>query len=92
MKIRADVGGENVLALTARCTNLVHVGIRIDLLNLDQQRRLSLLLESHLEGKRLVTEAYALVGSNFSVLFRFVEEQAHSHEFGSECYFRDFVK
>jgi hypothetical protein len=35
-----------------------------------------------LERKSLVTEAQELAGSTFSVLFRFVEEEAHGHENG----------
>jgi Ran GTPase-activating protein (RanGAP) involved in mRNA processing and transport len=68
-----------VLALAARCTNLDRLVMeRRRGLNPDEQRRLDLLLDR----KRLCTAAQALAGSSFSVLFQFVEEQAHCHEHG----------
>jgi hypothetical protein len=75
--IHGTVGGENVVALASRCTNLDSVDVDEDILSSDQQRRLDLLLDR----KRLVTKAQALGGSTFPVLFRFVEE-ARCHEQG----------
>jgi hypothetical protein len=74
-EIRGDAGADIVVALAARCTNLDRVDVYVDP---DQRHRLDLLLER----KRLVTAAQALAGSYFSDLFRFVEEEAHSHEHG----------
>jgi Leucine Rich repeat len=80
-------GGENILALAARCTNLDSLGCCADRiigptstpLHAHQYRRLASLLDR----KRLCTAANALAGSNsFSILFRFVEEMAHGHDHG----------
>jgi Leucine Rich repeat len=77
--VQGTLGGENVFALAARCTNLDRIDLEVDrILNPDQQRRLGWLLER----KRLCNAAQALAGSTFSVLFRFVEEQAHGHAHG----------
>jgi Leucine Rich repeat len=78
----AFLDGENIIALAARCTNLDY--ILVDnrrsqrVLNPDQRLRLDMLLDR----KRLVSAATALGGAPFSVLFRFVKEQAHGHEHG----------
>jgi hypothetical protein len=82
--ILGPAGGESVIALTERFTNLD----RLDSCNADrgyienntplttdQQRFLDLLLDR----KRQCTEAQALAGSPFPVLFRAME-QAHRHE------------
>jgi Leucine Rich repeat len=85
-------GGENVIALVARCTNLVHLDVdynaegREPLLNPHQQRRLDLLLDPE-QKQRLCIEAQALAGSTFPILFRFVEEQAHGHRHGLSAIF-----
>jgi Leucine Rich repeat len=88
--IQETVSGDNVvLALAACCTNLArlsyfdvaapeHATLGNTRLNPEQQLSLDLLLQR----KRLDAEAQALAGSTFSVLFRFVEEQAHPHEHG----------
>jgi Leucine Rich repeat len=77
--IQHGVGGDNVVALAARCINLDHLAVGgRGILDPDQQRRLDLVLER----KRLCTTAQALAGSSFSVLFQFVEEHAHGHEHG----------
>jgi Leucine Rich repeat len=76
---KGGVGGDIVLALAARCTNLQRLDTD-DPYNLSrhQLRHLKLLFAR----KRLVARASALAGSTFPVLFRFVEEQAHRHEQG----------
>jgi Leucine Rich repeat len=74
-----NMGGENVLVLASRCTNLEFLG---ETLNQDQERRLTLLLDR----KRLCTEAQALAGTDFSAMFRFVEK-AHRHEHGLSAIF-----
>jgi hypothetical protein len=72
-------GGENVIALARRCTNLVHLDVGYNMngwtriLNPDQQGRLDLLLDPE-QKQRLCIEAQALAGSTFSILFQFVEE------------------
>jgi hypothetical protein len=75
--IRGLVGGENVVALAARCTNLDRIDVDDDTLSPGQLRRLDLLLGR----KRLCSRASALAGSTFPILFRAVEE-AHRHEHG----------
>jgi Leucine Rich repeat len=78
--VQGLVGGENVIALAARCTNLESLALGVvenGVRNPDQRRRLGLLLDR----KRLCTAATAIAGSPFSVLFRFVEE-VHRHEHG----------
>jgi Ran GTPase-activating protein (RanGAP) involved in mRNA processing and transport len=80
--IRGSVGGENVIALAARCTNLDSINVGVMTLCPDDQRRLDLLLDR----KRLCTEASALAGSAFSVLFRAMED-AHRHEHGLSAIF-----
>jgi Leucine Rich repeat len=76
--IRGFVGGENIIALAARCRNLDSIAVDEEgSLNPDQRRRLDLLLDR----KRLVKAAQALAGSTFPVLFQFVEK-AHRHENG----------
>jgi hypothetical protein len=67
----------NVIALATRCTNLDDIWLGEHFLSSDQRRRLNLLLGR----KRLCTAAQTLAGSNFAVLFRFVEK-AHRHEHG----------
>jgi hypothetical protein len=66
-------GEEIVVALVSRCTNLEHFSLAM--LTGDQPRRVKLLLDR----KRFCTEAQALAGSPFPILFRAVEE-AHGHE------------
>jgi hypothetical protein len=84
--IRGVLGGENVVALAARCTNLDSISINMranrDILSPDQRRRLNLILNR----KRQCTTAQALAGSTFSVLFPAVEE-AHGHEYGLSAIF-----
>jgi hypothetical protein len=89
--VQGLVGGENVIALAARCTNLVHLDVDYNvegrtkpILNPDQQGRLALLLDPK---QRLCTEAQALAGSTFAILFQFVEERAHGHEYGLSAIF-----
>jgi hypothetical protein len=92
------VGGEIVIALASRCTNLdrlhenrlTHLTFGPDerrrlilpTFSPDQQRRFNLILERN----RLYTAAKALAGSPFSVLFQFMEE-AHRHENGLSAIF-----
>jgi Leucine Rich repeat len=78
------VDGEEIVGLAARCTNLDVLDVGgATILSSDQQRRLHLLFDH----RRLVSEAQALAGSTFSVLFRFVEKQAHCHEHGLSAIF-----
>jgi Leucine Rich repeat len=81
--IISDVnGGESVAALAARCTNLDRCDASGNHLDPDHRRRLDLLLDR----KRQCTDASALAGSSFSVLFRAVEE-FHRHEHGLSAIF-----
>jgi hypothetical protein len=81
--IGGPVGGENVIALAARCTNLDSINVEPMITrSSDDRRRLDLILDR----KRLCTEASALAGSAFPVLFRAVEE-AHGHEHGLSAIF-----
>jgi Leucine Rich repeat len=84
--VQGLVGGENVVALAARCTNLVRLDVEIGILNPDQKRRLNLLLDPE-QKQRLCIEAQALAGSTFPVLFRFMEERAHGHRHGISAIF-----
>jgi Leucine Rich repeat len=73
-------GGEEsvVVALASRCTNLDRLDVdESNVLSLNQRQRLKLLLER----KRLCTEAFALGGATFPVLFQAIQE-AHGHEHG----------
>jgi hypothetical protein len=80
--IQGTVGGENVVALVAHCTNLDKVGfeglcVEGGIFRPDQRSSLDTLLDR----KRLCTEAAALAGSSFPVLFRAMEA-AHRNEQG----------
>jgi Leucine Rich repeat len=81
--MRAPMGGEKILELASRCTNLDSILFNVHMRNNNQRCRLNLLLER----KRLCTEASTLGGSPFSVLFSFVE-RAHRHEHGLSAIFR----
>jgi hypothetical protein len=74
--IEGTAGGENILALASVCTNLDDISVGEHVLSPDQHRRMELLLDR----KRLCTAVQVLAGSPCSVLFRFVEEQAHRVE------------
>jgi hypothetical protein len=88
--IRGDAGGENVVALVSRCTNLdsldyFHYGpyhVANTPLSPEQHRRLDLLFDR----KRLHTEAQALGSAPFSVVFQKLL-QVNTHEQGLSASF-----
>jgi NLR family CARD domain-containing protein 3 len=82
-KIHGSVGGDNVVALAARCTNLdcIHVN-ETPLLIPDPRDRLDLILDRN----RMVAKAQSLAGSTFTILFRAMEE-AHHHKYGLSAIF-----
>jgi Ran GTPase-activating protein (RanGAP) involved in mRNA processing and transport len=71
--------GETAIALARRCTNLDRLDVTEDILSPPDQRSR---LERLLDRKRLCTQAMALAGAPFDVLWQFVEKQAHGHEHG----------
>ena len=76
LDIQGSAGGENIMALASRCTNLDRVAFDRARLNTDLPRRLDLLLERNC----LVTEAQALGDAPASVVFeKLVEANAHEH-------------
>jgi hypothetical protein len=88
--IQGIVGRENVVALASRCTNLERLYLEENTLHMytyEQHRKLDLLYDR----KRLCTEASALAGSPFSVLFRFMKK-AHRHSTWNQCYLCDSPK
>jgi hypothetical protein len=83
------VGGDKVVALASRCTNLDYAYVNGNSFSSNQLRRLDLLLDR----KRLCTEAKALRGSPPSVVFRKLV-QANAHEHGLSAAFvilRDYI-